>query len=339
MFFEALFAYLLPRLEIKWVGSCIFVVSIVYTYLISRLTVLPTPTIPGPPPDIKRAKRLRRIHQEFEAKQRRIRKGPFPIAEFPPELALQILGKCAEWQGTVANLALVSRRIQALTYEACLPGMAIRLVGEQEVESFDLLLLRKTHLLPYIHHLWVTPLHENYHPAAIRILRTCTNVRSLALNGRLLKEAITSPHIGYRIRHKHCRSLTLLPTSSEGWASLLAPSAQQFLAQITHLRIVGDRIPVEFDFPLPNLYSFSYVLNRNVPNLAYGERMLKDKVGFPNLRTVVLTGERRGKGGGARISKMKDTRLFVFEVPAERTDLFMWCDNTLGKGFWQLCAN
>ncbi|RXW20113.1 hypothetical protein EST38_g5740 [Candolleomyces aberdarensis] len=329
----------MPRLEIKWVGSCIFVVSIVYTFLISRLTVTPTPIDIIPTPDIKRAKRLRRIHQEFEARQRRIRRGPFPLAELPPELTLQILGHCAESQSTVANLVLVSRRVQALTYEACLPGMAIRLIGEQQVESFDRLLLCKSHLLPYIHNLWVTPLQEKYYPAAIRILKKCTSVRSLAVNGRLLKESITSPHIGYRIRHTHCRTLTLLHTSSEGWASLFAPSAHQFLEQITHLRIVGDRIPVEFNFPLPNLRSFSYVLNRNVPNLAYGERILKDKDGFPNLRTVVLTGERRGKGGGARISKMKDTRLFVFEVPVERTDMIMWCDNTLGRGFWQLCAN
>lgn len=43
------------RLESKWIGSCIFVVWTVYTFLVSRPTMAP----PAVPPDLKRAGRLR----------------------------------------------------------------------------------------------------------------------------------------------------------------------------------------------------------------------------------------------------------------------------------------
>ncbi|KAF6756005.1 hypothetical protein DFP72DRAFT_895894 [Ephemerocybe angulata] len=331
-------------LEIKWVGSCIFVVSIMYTFLISRLTIVP-PTIPTmiAPPDPKRTLRLRSMHADLENRKRRIARTPFPLLDLPPELGLLILSHTAEWPETFANLALVSRKIQGMAYEACLPRMPIRLISEVHVQSFDKFLLCKPHLAAYVQHLWVTPLHEEYYPAAIRILKKCKRVVSLALNGRVLEEAVTSPHVGYRIRHKRCRKLTLLYTARDGWASLLSSefpgqgSALQFMQQITHLRLVGDVVPAHL--PLPSLRVFSYALNRNNLNLVHGERMLKDKESLPSLHSVVLVGERRAGVGGVRITKMKDSRVFVFEVPQARTELEMWCDNTLGKGFWQICAD
>jgi hypothetical protein len=335
-----------PRLEIKWVGSCIFVLSVMYTFVISRLTTttpeMPPFTMRPPirPPDLKRARRLRATYAELEERKRKIARSPFPLSGLPTELVLLILQHSAESPGTVANLLRVNRRIQGMAYEACLPRMPIKLIQAHQVESFDRMLLNKPWLAQYIHHLWVTPVHEEYYPAAIRILRQCKDVTSLACNGRVLEEAVTSPHIGYRIRHKACRKLTLLYTSRDGWQSLFLSSSAslQFLQQITHLRLVGDIIPSHIT--LPNLSVLSYQLNRNSPNVVHGERMLLDKDNLPSLDSVVLVGERRVQpGGGVRITKMKEKRVFVFEVPQSRTELEMWCENTQGRGFWQICTN
>ncbi|KAJ3499346.1 hypothetical protein NMY22_g19518 [Coprinellus aureogranulatus] len=123
-----------------------------YTFLISRLTV--TPPIQMPPPDLRRARKLRSMHAELEERKRRIARKPFPLMQLPPELCLLILQHAAESPGTVASLFLVSRRIQGMAYEACLPKVPIKLVQAHQVESFDRMLLNKPQLTPYIHHLW-----------------------------------------------------------------------------------------------------------------------------------------------------------------------------------------
>lgn len=276
------------------------------------------------------------MYMELEERKRKISRRPFPLMKLPPELCLLVLQHSAESPGTVASLFLVSRRIQAMAYEACLPKTPIKLIQAHQVQSFDRMLLNKPRLAQYIRHLWVTPVHEEHYPAAIRILKKCKEVTSVACNGRVLEEAVTSPHIGYRLQHKRCRRLTLLYTSRDGWQSLFLGSSTtlQFLQQITHLRLVGDIIPSHLS--LPNLSVLSYQLNRNSLNLVHGERMLKDKVNLPSLHSVVLVGERRVQpGGGVRITKLKDSRVFVYEVPHARTELELWCENTSGRGFWQ----
>lgn len=327
--------------ELKVVGSCILVVSVAYTYLISRLTSNPTPL--NPPPNPQRAQQRASRYKELENRKRKIARTPFHLGDLPPELAIIILGYTAQWPGTVAQLVKVSRAVQEMTYEACLPRMPLRLIRETQVRSFERLLLHKPHLAPFVHHLWVTPQHEEYYPAAIRILKQCTHVQSLAVNARILQEAVTAPYVGYRIRHTRCRDLTLLYTSREGWATLLSSastsgnaSTLQFMRQITHLRLVGDVVPTSLS--LPNLRAFSYALNRNTLNLSHGERMLKDKENLPRLLSVVLVGERPGNHG-VRITKMKDSKTFVFEVPRTKTELDLWSENTMGSGFWQLCAD
>ena len=154
----------------------------------------------------------------------------------------------------------------------------------------------------------------------------------------MVQECITFR--GCRLSHLNCKDLTLLSTSTGIWANLLAtPNGLALFRQLTHLRLIGDRFPM--DIPLPNLTHLSYG-SADIINSQIGMSMLEDPMSlYPSLHTVIVT--RFRASGELRISKAAaaagaHSRLFIFELPPKRTELGLWCDNVCRWGMWAICA-
>lgn len=333
---------------IKWTMSWILLLSLVYTYTINKLSknhermerynLRPRKDYYA---QAKRLKAAQRADLEKQEKQRRIfeARSSFRLFDLPPELGLIVLSHCANWPSTYQSLVRTSRTCQRLTFHACLPRIPIRLITPEQVSSFDTFLRSRPKLAALIHHVWMTPLKEEQVVTSIAIVKKCNQLRSLASNAYIVQESISVR--GGRLSHPFCQDLTLLSTRTECWVNLLKTSnGVAFFRQLTHLRLIGDRIPP--DLPLPSLTSLSYGSSGNdTPegNPSVGLNMLDDKQRYASLHTVILT-KPRTSAGGLRISRaVAKKRLFIFELPYQRTELEIWCDNASQRGMWELCAD
>jgi hypothetical protein len=323
---------------IKWTVSGIILLSLFYTYSIFQLSSPPV-SPRGIIPEISylaRARRLqvaRKAQKELEEERNRTVKS-FRFQDLPPEICFLVLANCIEWPGMYLSLILVSRRCQRLTLHAFLPHTPIKLIIPEQVHSFDFLLCQKPKLATLVHHLWVTPYKEDLFRRCVEIVKKCRNLKSLASNAYIVQESITFR--GSRLSHLDCKDLTLLSASTGVWASFLAtPNGSALFRQLTHLRLIGDRFPI--DIPLPNLTHLSYGSDTADFNSHIGMAMLEDPVSCPSLHTVIVT--RLRASGGLRISRAAHSRIFTFELPPKRTELGLWCDNVSRRGMWALCVD
>ncbi|KAF8191688.1 hypothetical protein BJ912DRAFT_963257 [Pholiota molesta] len=341
--------------SVRWTLSWIILLSALYTYFVNQLSkdeetlIRRTEPDPGRTTSRQYFAQLRRLQSEQRAldeKRRRIVEGnAFRLLDLPPEVALLVLAHAADWPSTYASLVRASRRCQALTFRACLPRMPVRLISPEQVRSFDLLLRTRVQPQPLaglVRYMWVTPLQEASLAAAVGIVKKCTQLRALASNTHVVKEAVTLR--GARVSHAECKDLTLLSTRAQAWAGLLGTAhGAAFFAQLTRLRLIGDRVPVHI--PLPNLTQLSYGTSgrdgdagaENTPRI--GLAMFDDREMYPALEMVIFT-RPRGNAGGLRVSRpVAKTRLFVLELPATNTELEIWCDSAHRRGMWELCAD
>ncbi|KAH9480159.1 hypothetical protein JR316_0006756 [Psilocybe cubensis] len=331
--------------------SGIFLVSVIYTYTINKLSGeaaeqrIERQNMKPRTEYFARAKRImaaQKADLERQKEQKRLfeTRTSFRFLDLPPELALLVLAQCADWPETYQSLVRTSRYCQRLTFHACLPRTPIRLITPEQVGSFDTFLHARPKLAPLIQHMWMTPLQEELLGTSIAIVKKCKHLKSLASNAYIVQEAISLSPSG-RISHRDCRDLTLLSTRTESWISLLnTPNGSAFFRRLTHLRLIGDRIPQKL--PLDSLTHLSYGssgsdMSQGDP--AIGLRMLEERGMYPVLHTVILT-KPRASAGGLRISRaVAKKRVFIFELPMKRTELEIWCDNASNRGMWELCAD
>ncbi|KAF8969011.1 hypothetical protein BDZ97DRAFT_302383 [Flammula alnicola] len=339
-------ASVFPTGGVKWALSWIVLLSVAYTYFINRLSqdsVMRSGTLYSDPHKKKqyfaRIKRLQAAQRDLVEKQRQIvERGSFRLLDLPPEISLVVLAHCADWPSTYLALVRVSERCQGLTFNACLPRMPVRLITPEQIRSFDCFLRARPKLASLVHYMWVTPLKEDLLGTSVGIVKKCSNLRSLASNAYIVQESITFR--GTQLSHVDCKDLTLLSTRTQAWTSLLSTSnGAAFFRQLTHLRLIGDRVPS--NIPLPNLTHLSYGtsgrdLSEN--DASIGLLMLDDQEAYPSLHTVIVTKPR--SAGGLRISRpVAKKRLFIFELPLKNTELEIWCDNASQRGMWELCAD
>ena len=327
---------------VKWTISVIILLSLFYIYTILQLTsppVSPRQSIPEIP-YLARARRLqaaRKAQREFEEELERnriVKSGSFRFLDLPPEISFLVLTNCIGSPGMYFSLVLVSRRCQQLTFHALLPLSPIKLITPEQIRSFDFMLCQRPKLAALIRHLWVTPYREDLLRPCVEIVKKCRNLKSLASNAYMVQQCITFR--GSRLSHLDCKDLTLLSTSIGIWANLLAtPNGLALFRQLTHLRLIGDRFPM--DIPLPNLTHLSYG-SADIFNSQIGLSMLEDPMSlYPSLHTVIVTKFR--VSGGLRISRATaHSRLFICELPPKRTELGLWCDNVCRWGMWTLCV-
>ncbi len=287
---------------------------------------------------------------------------PFRLLDLPPELVLIIVSHCAACPNTYASLVRTSSIVQRLTYESCLPHMPIRLISSEQVRSFDALLWspkKGVKVAQLVKHLWLTPLHSKDLSLSINIVRTCRQLESLATSIYVVKEGIALA--SDKPMHKNCIDLTLLSTNSASWTILLdSMGGVAFMSNLRILRLIGDRVTIPKDLFLDNLTHFSYgttqsdAMHGYMPSFHAGEEMLGDRHMYPLLKAVIIT-KPRSTPGGLRISliscgeqkissgEQQDKtitrgRLWLVELPSNRTELEIWCNNALGRGLWQLCS-
>lgn len=325
---------------VKWTLSGIILLSLFYIYTIFKFTrppLSPRHAIP----EIRylaRAKRLqaaRKAQMELEEKQKRIlQSGSFRFLDLPPEISFLVLANCTDWPDVYLSLVLVSQHCQQLAFHAFLPHTPIRLIIQEQVHSFGYLLCKRPKLAALVHHLWVTPYKEDLLRPCVEIVKKCRNLKSLASNSYMVQTSITFR--GNHLSHLDCKHLTLLSTSTGKWASLLdTPNGLALFRQLTHLRLIGDRFPT--DIPLPNLTHLSYGSDTADLNVHVGMAMMEDPVACPSLHTVIVTKPRAS--GGLRISRAAHSQFFTVELPPQRTELELWCDNVSQRGVWALCAD
>src|SRR4030081_2212208 len=94
-----------------------------------------------------------------------------------------------------------------MTLQSCLPLLPIVLKSRKNIQSFYLFCLSNPDLVRFVHHIWVQPPTEEDQFPAYAIIKTCTNLRTLACTGWLLGAAVCSEST---LRHEHCRDFTLL---------------------------------------------------------------------------------------------------------------------------------
>jgi len=322
---------------IKWTLSGILLMSALYTYSINQLSNDRAAVERAE--HFARAKRLQAVQLarlERDKKQKQVFEAkPFRFLDLPPEIGILVLSHCADWPATFQSLVRVSEHVQQLTFYACLPRMPVRLISHEQINSFSRLLHSHPELTQLVKHMWMTPMKRELLPTSIAIVKKCKNLRSLATNSHIMQESITLR--GNRLSHLHCKDLTLLSLRSEAWTTLLTTTnGSAFFRQLTHLRLIGDRVPQ--DFLLPNLTHFSYGNDTSESNPCIGLAMLDNKHIYPKLHTVILT-KPRTSAGGLRISRAAaKIRVFIFELPLKRTELEMWCDNASRRDMWELCA-
>ncbi|KAF5315424.1 hypothetical protein D9619_007426 [Psilocybe cf. subviscida] len=342
-----------PLGSVRWTLSWIVLLSVAYTYFINKFTDNIVPengsVLYDNPEQKKRyfaqLKRLKAAQRDLEERRRRIiQTRPFRLMDLPPELSFAILSQCADWPSTYLSLVRVSKRCQALAFRACLPFMPIHLINPNQIVSFELFIRGHPKLTPLVQNMWATPLREDQLGTAVAMVKKCTNLRSLATNAHIVQEAITLRG-GTRLSHLQCKSLTLLSARPDAWASLLATrNGATFFRQLTHLRLIGDRVPD--GLPLPSLTHLSYGTSGRDMSVAFrdngtalGLAMLADTDAYPALHTVIFT-KPRPIAGGLRISRpVAKTRLFCFELPPTHTELEIWCDTARHRGMWVLCAD
>ncbi|KAF9474042.1 hypothetical protein BDN70DRAFT_885266, partial [Pholiota conissans] len=344
-------ASIFPLGSVRWTLSWIIILSAAYTYFVNQLSQDTEAPILRKDPDPERTRQyfaqLRRLQNERRAldeKRRRIVEGAsFRLLHLPPEIALLVLAHAADWPSTYLSLVQVSRRCQWLTFHACLPHMPIRLITPEQVRAFDLFLrgASRVQLIPLVRYAWVTPLKEASLDAAVGIVKKCTNLQALATNAYIVQEAVTLRG-GARLSHLECKDLTLLSMRTQVWTNLLSTAnGTAFFAQLTRLRLIGDRVPM--DVPLPNLKQLSYGTSgwdegaeHSTPRI--GLAMFDDREMYPALQTVIFT-RPRGNAGGLRVSRPEaKKRLFMLELPPTNTELEIWCDSASHRGMWELCA-
>jgi len=272
---------------------------------------------------------------------------------------LIILSRCAAYPSTYPSLVRTSSIVQRLTYESCLPYMPVRLISSAQVRSFDTLLRspkKGAKVAQLVKHLWLTPLYAQDLLLSINIVRTCRQLESLATSVSIVKEGITLT--SDKPMHENCIDLTLMSTNSASWTILLdSERGVAFMNNLRILRLIGDRVTIPKDLILDNLTHFSYGTTQSdamygyTPSFHAGEEMLGDRHMYPLLKTVIITKPRLT--GGLRISLIScgeqnllsgeqqiitRGRLWLVELPSNRTELEIWCNNALGQGLWQLCS-
>jgi hypothetical protein len=181
--------------------------------------------------------------------------------EFPIEIAIRILVFSTAptfwcWR-TYRSLIVVSRDMQALAYDACLPHLPVMLHTRKHVDSFCMLLESNPTVGPCIRTLWFI--------AGIKagvertlghiILRKCTRITHIACNINFLKALVCYSTV---FVHHDLKELTLVE-SVIPWELLLGyPAGRQFFNQLTHLRTAGGTKFVFPDFCFSSLTHLSF---------------------------------------------------------------------------------
>ncbi|KAF8895165.1 hypothetical protein BD779DRAFT_705752 [Infundibulicybe gibba] len=273
---------------------------------------------------------LERVHRRALASRRRV----FPFCGLPYEVQLVVLSHCAGWLPTNISPLLVSKWVNTMTIEACLPFLAVRLVSSNQVTSFSHLLAARSNLEHLVRHLWVTPVDEASIAVCRHILKSCTGIRSVACNGDMLRDSILDSD---RLRHLHCTNATILGGRGGDMESI-ANSAigVAFFRRLTHLRVVGRAIPRNIAYV--RLTHLSYELDRRAMEQSKGFAWgaLENRSVFPCLQSVLLTRVRYCSDPAADPDDWKrPEKVIMLYIPREESEMQKWCEGVNGYGIWE----
>lgn len=258
----------------------------------------------------------------------------FRFIDLPEELSLWILTLAARSsQSTYHTLLFVSREMQDLTHRAGLPEIPVMLRATHQLTSFHNLIETRPHLTCLVRHLWIILALsvEEETTTCANVINACTEVRSLACSDRVLKASIAQALI---LSHTQCTSLTV-GMGTVSWEHLLeTPSGQEFLNQLTHLRVTG-RYNCPKTLRFKNLTHLSFpsnprVSDRGVSNQVSRLGLSNDSI-YPVLRHIVITKI------NSRLHANKvdwNENVIMLTVPEEWNERLLWRDATRGKNIW-----
>lgn len=314
-----------------WLTARCILISLVFLHVFSHLS--------GPGKVEKRAPPLAilanfRAVQSHKKRDRRLRRMTikFPFTSLPEELQLAVLSHASNYTARRLFLALVlvSRDIRTKTLLECLPLIAVTLTTRQHILSFDRFCFNNPNLARLVRRLWISPSEEEARFPSHRILKICTNVKSLACNAELLNTAICS---GTDLDHKKCQFLTLL-RSQKNWEGLLsAQTGTAFFNHLTHLHTANAMVPKKLT--CSSLTHLSIMLDRGMEERGAEvlSSIIKNERRYPRLGTIVIT-QRRDGGESAEIllGGKSRSRVVAYFAAKGAIDAKLWSE---GMDVWE----
>ena len=185
----------------------------------------------------------------------------FNFQGLPLDITTQILVLAiatSDYWRTYQSLVVVSREMQALVYDTCLPFLPVMLHTKKHVDSFCLLLA--SHGTPvgrHIHSLWfIAGIKADVErTTGLSILNACAGITHLACRINLLSALVRQP--GDLVLQK-LRHLTLVEPIVPWQLLLRQPAAHQLFTQLTHLRVSGGTEFAKPDFCFASLSHLSF---------------------------------------------------------------------------------
>ncbi|KAF8336776.1 hypothetical protein F5887DRAFT_986443 [Amanita rubescens] len=240
---------------------------------------------------------------------------------------------------TFLALVLVSKDIRRKMFLACLPHMSIMLTTRERLISFDLFCSSNPEDAEFpgvallVNRLWISPFEPENQVLSSTVLKRCVNVRSLACNAWLLKEAvICSPD---ELKHKHCQSLTLL-TSEREWEGTLPSQMRHgpckaFFSQLTHLQVAGDSM-LPKQLLCSSLTHLSFACPPGWKNDgAKGLSVKSLTKRYPEFKTIAMTQRKEGEARAEMVAKLGNSRVVVYYSPKEAIEADEWSE---GVSVW-----
>lgn len=240
---------------------------------------------------------------------------------------------------TFLALVLVSKDVRRKMFLACLPHMSIMLTTRERLISFDLFCSSNPEdaefpgVAQLVNRLWISPSEPEDQVISSTVLKRCINVRSLACNAWLLKEAVTCSQD--ELKHKHCQSLTLL-TSERDWEGTLPSQMRHepckaFFGQLTHLQVAGDSM-VPKQLLCSRLTHLSFVCPPGWKKEGAKGLLKSLTKRYPELKIVAMTQRKEGEARAETVAKGHGSpRVVVYYSPKETIDADEWSE---GVSVW-----
>jgi hypothetical protein len=224
----------------------------------------------------------------FQLTTKRMRPGPYAtFADLPVELTTRIVALAikANLKGarqTYLSLVRVSPRTQAVAHAVCLSQFPIMLCTRSSVSSFHALLESHPNAGSSVRNLWLVPNISSSEEQEIggAVLFACPQLERLACNVNLLKVLTQRPP---PFLHDRLRDLTIISNAAPLKELLAHPFGPTLFAQLTHLRLSGERFLNIRSFCFKSLTHYSFSHRSDCYAIEF------DSTQFPVLRHIVPT--------------------------------------------------
>lgn len=250
-------------------------------------------------------------------------KSPFPFAELPIEIVLQIVSICASSsQSSYRALVLTSRTLRDVVRLECIPLVPVTLTTVHQIHAFLDFIAASPELASCIRYLWIIPSDGTSYEGCRYIVNFCTNVESLACTSTTLFTTICGSY-----RHTKCIHLTVkdwcIPWKYLQW--IMEPNP--VFEQLHTLHLIGPFANSQKSHHMPPAFtnltsaSFSYGHDDTVEPELYAEILRS-----PRLQRIAIITTTHGSRRTRLAAKLQEMgpRFTLVARPRRWTEAKIW---------------